>query len=58
MIPNEQGGRENWEAVEFLRATNRAVYGQHPGIFTVAEESTSWPASRNPRRRRASGMAG
>jgi 1,4-alpha-glucan branching enzyme len=42
-IPNAQGGRENWEAVEFLRAANRAVYGTHPGFFTMAEESTSWP---------------
>ena len=42
-IPNDQGGRENWEAVEFLRAANRAVYGAHPGFFTMAEESTSWP---------------
>jgi len=47
-IPNEQGGRENWEAVEFLRATNRAVYGAHPGFFTVAEESTSWPGVTRP----------
>ncbi|MBD3730054.1 MAG: 1,4-alpha-glucan branching protein GlgB [Sphingomonadales bacterium] len=42
-IPNEQGGRENWEAVEFLKATNRALYGSHPGILTIAEESTDWP---------------
>ncbi|MXO61012.1 1,4-alpha-glucan branching protein GlgB [Altererythrobacter salegens] len=42
-VPNEHGGRENWEAVEFLRATNRAVYGQHPGCLTMAEESTAWP---------------
>ena len=41
-IPNAQGGRENWEAVEFLQAMNRAIYGTHPGVFTVAEESTSW----------------
>ena len=47
-IPNEQGGRENWEAVEFLRNTNRAVYGAHPGVFTVAEESTSWPGVTRP----------
>jgi 1,4-alpha-glucan branching enzyme len=47
-IPNEQGGRENWEAVEFLRAMNRAVYGAHPGFFTVAEESTSWPGVTRP----------
>ncbi len=47
-IPNEDGGRENWEAVDFLRATNRAVYGQHLGVFTVAEESTSWPGVTRP----------
>ncbi|TPE50773.1 1,4-alpha-glucan branching protein GlgB [Amaricoccus solimangrovi] len=42
-IPNRHGGRENLEAVEFLRATNAAVYGSHPGTITIAEESTSWP---------------
>jgi 1,4-alpha-glucan branching enzyme len=42
-IPNPEGGRENWEAVEFLRAANKALYGQHPGILTIAEESTAWP---------------
>ncbi len=42
-IPNETGGRENWEAVDFLRAMNRAVYAGHPGVLTIAEESTSWP---------------
>ena len=47
-IPNAQGGRENWEAVEFLRAMNRAVYGAHPGFFTIAEESTSWPGVSRP----------
>ena len=47
-IPNDQGGRENWEAVEFLQATNRAAYAAHPGFFTVAEESTSWPGVTRP----------
>jgi 1,4-alpha-glucan branching enzyme len=47
-IPNQQGGRENWEAVEFLRAMNRAVYGANKGFFTVAEESTSWPGVTQP----------
>ncbi|MGO4166220.1 1,4-alpha-glucan branching protein GlgB [Novosphingobium sp. YAF33] len=47
-IPNEQGGRENWEAVDFLRATNRALYGQYPGVFTIAEESTAWPGVTQP----------
>ena len=42
-IPNEAGGRENWEAVEFLRKMNKAVYGSHPGMITIAEESTAWP---------------
>ena len=47
-IPNEQGGRENWEAVEFLRAMNKALYGNHAGIVTIAEESTSWPGVSKP----------
>jgi len=42
-IPNDEGGRENWEAVEFLRAMNKAVYGSNPGFVTIAEESTAWP---------------
>ena len=42
-IPNQEGGRENWEAVAFLQAMNRAVYASHAGFLTVAEESTSWP---------------
>ena len=37
-IPNRHGGRENLEAIEFLRATNVAVYGSHPGTVTIAEE--------------------
>ena len=47
-IPNADGGRENWEAVEFLRAMNTALYGGHPGIMTIAEESTSWPGVSQP----------
>ncbi|MEM8570155.1 MAG: 1,4-alpha-glucan branching protein GlgB [Pseudomonadota bacterium] len=47
-IPNKYGGRENIEAVEFLRDTNKAVYGSHPGIITVAEESTAWPGVSKP----------
>lgn len=47
-IPNKDGGNENWEAVELLRAVNRAVYGQHPGVITIAEESTSWPGVSRP----------
>ncbi|MFN6936768.1 MAG: 1,4-alpha-glucan branching enzyme, partial [Tsuneonella sp.] len=47
-IPNENGGRENWEAVGFLRATNRALYGTHSGVMTIAEESTAWPGVSSP----------
>jgi 1,4-alpha-glucan branching enzyme len=47
-IPNEEGGRENWEAVDFLRDMNRAVYAKQEGVFTVAEESTSWPGVSMP----------
>ena len=47
-VPNEQGGRENWAAVEFLQRMNIAVYGAHPGMMTIAEESTSWPGVSKP----------
>ena len=47
-IPNDQGGRENVEAVAFLQQMNKALYGQHPGIMTIAEESTSWPGVSRP----------
>ena len=47
-IPNAEGGRENWEAVEFLRRTNVALYGAHPGVMTMAEESTAWPGVTRP----------
>ena len=42
-MPNPYGGRENIEAIEFLRATNHIIGEEVPGAFTVAEESTSWP---------------
>ncbi|HEX2698923.1 MAG TPA: 1,4-alpha-glucan branching protein GlgB [Acidimicrobiales bacterium] len=47
-IPNKFGGRENLEAVEFLKELNEAVYGAHPGVMMVAEESTAWPAVSRP----------
>jgi 1,4-alpha-glucan branching enzyme len=47
-IPNEKGGRENLEAVRFLQRMNAAVYGNHPGVVTIAEESTSWPKVSQP----------
>jgi 1,4-alpha-glucan branching enzyme len=47
-IPNADGGRENWEAVGFLQAMNKAVYGSHAGMITIAEESTAWPGVSRP----------
>ncbi len=42
-IPNIYGGRENLEAIEFLKEMNTYLYREFEGIHTVAEESTSWP---------------
>ena len=42
-IPNEYGGRENLDAITFLRDTNRLVQQYYPGVLTIAEESTAWP---------------
>ncbi len=42
-MPNPYGGRENIEAIEFLRAVNQVIAEEAPGTFSVAEESTSWP---------------
>ena len=47
-IPNRHGGRENLEAVAFLRRLNEVVYAHHPDAFTVAEESTAWPGVSRP----------
>jgi 1,4-alpha-glucan branching enzyme len=47
-LPNKEGGNENLEAVAFLRRTNAATYGQHPGTMTIAEESTAWPGVSQP----------
>ena len=47
-IPNQFGGRENLEAVEFLRSFNHLVHTQCPGVITVAEESTAWPQVTRP----------
>lgn len=46
--PNKHGGRENLEAVQFLQEMNATVYKRIPGIVTIAEESTSWPAVTGP----------
>lgn len=47
-IPNEHGGRENLDAIVFLRQLNEAVYGEFPDVATFAEESTSWPMVSRP----------
>jgi 1,4-alpha-glucan branching enzyme len=47
-LPNEHGGRENTEAVEFLKRFNAGVYADHPDVQTIAEESTAWPGVSRP----------
>jgi 1,4-alpha-glucan branching enzyme len=47
-VPNVHGGRENLEAVEFLRRLNVEVYRYHPDVQTFAEESTAWPMVSRP----------
>jgi len=47
-LPNRLGGRENLEAVAFLRRLNEIVYARHPGVMTLAEESTAWPGVSHP----------
>ncbi|HZI11547.1 MAG TPA: 1,4-alpha-glucan branching protein GlgB [Myxococcus sp.] len=42
-IPNRWGGRENEEAIQFLRELNDVVRRKHPGVVVIAEESTAWP---------------
>ena len=47
-IPNEFGGRENVEAITFLRRLNEDVYKVHPDVQMIAEESTAWPMVSRP----------
>ncbi len=47
-IPNIYGGNENLEAIAFLKRFNEVIHEKHPGILTIAEESTSWPAVSRP----------
>jgi 1,4-alpha-glucan branching enzyme len=47
-LPNEFGGRENLEAVAFLRQLNEAIYTEFPDVQTFAEESTAWPLVSRP----------
>jgi 1,4-alpha-glucan branching enzyme len=47
-VPNKYGGRENLEALDFLRELNVAVHQEQPGALMIAEESTSWPMVSRP----------
>lgn len=47
-VPNQFGGRENLEAIQFLKDMNTALHAEFPGVLTVAEESTSWPGVSKP----------
>ena len=47
-VPNVHGGRENYEAIDFLRQMNSLAYGECPGILTAAEESTAFPSVTRP----------
>ena len=46
--PNQYGGRENLEAIEFIQEANATAYRRHPGIVMIAEESTAWPGVTAP----------
>jgi 1,4-alpha-glucan branching enzyme len=47
-LPNKYGGRENLEALDFLREFNTVAHGNHPGVLTIAEESTAFPGVSRP----------
>ncbi len=47
-VPNAHGGRENLDAIAFVREMNTVVHAEHPGVLTVAEESTAFPAVSHP----------
>lgn len=47
-IPNKHGGRENLEAIDFIRNLNTAIYKQFPDIQMMAEESSAWPQVTGP----------
>ncbi len=47
-VPNQFGGRENLEAIDFLRTLNTLTHGEQPGTITAAEESTAWPGVSRP----------
>ena len=54
--PNVHGGRENLEAIAFLRELNEVIYARVPGAFTMAEESTAWPGVSMPHVPRRPGL--
>ena len=47
-VPNQYGGKENLEAVAFLRRLNECVFAHHPQVMMIAEESTAWPLVSRP----------
>ena len=47
-IPNQYGGNENLEAIDFLKRFNEVVHSTHPGVLTIAEESTAWTGVSRP----------
>ena len=47
-VPNRNGGRENLEAIDFLRSLNATTHARNPGTVTIAEESTDWPQVSRP----------
>ncbi len=47
-VPNVHGGRENLDAIQFIKGFNEVCYAQFPGIMTIAEESTAWPGVSRP----------
>jgi 1,4-alpha-glucan branching enzyme len=47
-VPNVYGGRENIDAIEFLKELNTKVHSEHPGVLMIAEESTAWPGVSKP----------
>ena len=55
--PNQFGGREHLEAVQFLQETNATVHHHHPGVLTIAEESTSWQGVTKPTREHGLGFS-
>ena len=47
-VPNEHGGRENTDAISFIKEFNDVIHQEFPGVVTIAEESTSWPGVSRP----------